>query len=188
LAVRAQLLTRWQASEPQDIEHALESVEWDTLLYFAALFVMVEGMATLGLIRAIGTALVAIVGSVPDENQEALATVLLIWVSALVSSVLDNTAYTATMVSVVITLADPLTENLGGQIELKPLAWALAFGACLGGNGTLIGSSANVVVSGIARIKGHPISFMQFTKIGFPTMLLSCLFATAWLLLRFESY
>jgi Na+/H+ antiporter NhaD/arsenite permease-like protein len=148
---------------------------------------MVEGMATLGLIRAIGAALVAAVGSVPDQNQQVLATILLVWVSALVSSVLDNTAYTATMVSVVVTLADPLTDGLGDQIELKPLAWALAFGACLGGNGSLIGSSANVVVSGIAKLKGHPISFMQFTKVGFPTMLLSCLFATAWLLIRFST-
>lgn len=179
------------ASEPHNVEHALHAVEWETLLYFASLFVMVEGMASLGLIRTIGNGLTDLIASVAPEQQEMVGVVVMLWVSALVSSCLDNTAYTATMVTVVRQLASS-SSGLEGEIRLKPLAWALCFGACLGGNGTLIGSSANIIVQGIAEkhklLEGkEKVTFGGFFKVAFPVMLLSVTFAMAWLLIRFET-
>lgn len=179
------------ASEPHNVEHALDAVEWETLLYFASLFVMVEGMASLGLIRTIGDGLTDLIASVEPEQQELVGVVLMLWVSALVSSCLDNTAYTATMVTVVRQLASS-SSRLEGDVRIKPLAWALCFGACLGGNGTLIGSSANIIVQGIAEkhklLEGkEKVTFGGFFKVAFPVMLLSVTFAMVWLLIRFET-
>jgi Na+/H+ antiporter NhaD/arsenite permease-like protein len=142
------------ASEPQDIEHAIQAIEWETLLYFAGLFVMVEGMTELGLIRAIGEGMIAAVKSADPESQEMVACIIMLWVSAIVSSLLDNTAYTATMVSVVRQMTNPTTSGLDATLRLKPLAWALCFGACLGGNASLNGASANMIVAGIVQRHG----------------------------------
>lgn len=170
------------ASEPHNIEHSLESVEWDTLLFFAALFVMVEGVAEVGLIRAIGDVLSSLIETVDEENQLVLAVVALIWVSAVTSAFLDNIPYTATMVPVIRQLAD---EDDGLGLPLATLAWALCFGACLGGNGTLIGASANIVCSSIAHRHHHKMTFGGFFRISFPFMLLTVTIATAYMLARY---
>lgn len=166
-------------SSPTSIHKDLEVVEWDTLLFFAALFVMVEAMGEVGLIREIGNILTDIIESVPESSRKRVATVLIMWVSALVSGFLDNIPYTATMVPVIKQLS-----RAGLGLELETLAWALAFGACLGGNGSLVGASANIVVAGIAEKAGHHISFMNFLRYGFPSMLVSVAIATGYLLLR----
>ena len=103
---------------------------------------------------------------------------VILWVSALLSAILDNIPFVATMIPLVIAM-----ENSG--VDVTPLWWAISLGACLGGNGTLIGASANVVLSGIANKNGYPITFVQFMKIGIPVLLVSVAISTVYLLIRF---
>nr|AOW69302.1 pink-eyed dilution-like 1 [Savillea parva] len=170
------------ASNPHEIDHALEAVEWDVLLFFAALFVMVEGVAELGFIRFIGGIFQAAIEPANEEDRTIVAITLLIWISAIVSAFLDNIPYTATMIPVIAQLAD---EDDGLGLDLVTLAWALAFGACLGGNGSLIGASANIVVSSIAHRYGHQMSFSKFFKVSFPFMIVSIIMAHAYMLARY---
>ncbi|QDZ23782.1 citrate transporter [Chloropicon primus] len=166
-------------SSPHDIEPALESVEWSTLLFFASLFVMVEAMAEVGLISTIGQAISDLIESVDEKNRLLVAIVIVLWISALVSAFLDNIPYTATMVPIIVQLAS--NEKLG--LDIKPLAWSLCFGACLGGNGSLMGASANIVVAGIADKSGYPLTFTSFFNIGFRVMIVSVTISTAYMLL-----
>ena len=166
-------------SSPHDIEPALESVEWPTLLFFASLFVMVEAMAEVGLIFTIGQAISNLIESVDEDNRLLVAIVLVMWISALVSAFLDNIPYTATMVPIIVQLAS--NEDLG--LDIKPLAWSLCFGACLGGNGSLMGASANIVVAGIADKSGYPLTFTSFFNIGFRVMIVSVTISTVYMLL-----
>ncbi|MDY3954872.1 MAG: hypothetical protein SOY83_05275, partial [Anaerovoracaceae bacterium] len=94
------------------------------------------------------------------------------------SAILDNIPFVATMIPLIISMGD-------SGMDVMPLWWALSLGACLGGNGTLIGASANVVLSGISNKHGYPITFMQYTKLGFPMMILSVAIAMIYLLIRF---
>lgn len=160
-----------------NLEEVLEKVEFGTLLFFAGLFVLMRGLEELGLIKFIGDLTEAMIAGVPSEyNLRLLAAVsLLIWVSAVVSAFVDNIPFTTTMVPVVYQLG---TGSL--NLPLTPLVWALAYGTCLGGNGTLIGASANVVAVGMAEQEGFPISFNDFFKIGFPVMVASVLIAHVW--------
>jgi Na+/H+ antiporter NhaD/arsenite permease-like protein len=160
-----------------DIEEVLEKVEFGTLMFFAALFVLMETLEQLGLIEWIGEETAAIIESVPEGNSRLVAAVcLLIWVSAIVSAFIDNIPFTAAMVPVVYRL------HLS-KLPLTPLLWALAFGTCFGGNGTLIGASANVVTAGLAESQGYPIRFATFLKTGLPVMLLSVFTANIYLLI-----
>eukprot|EP00241_Pyramimonas_parkeae_P000780 CAMPEP_0114240676 /NCGR_PEP_ID=MMETSP0058-20121206/9219_1 /TAXON_ID=36894 /ORGANISM="Pyramimonas parkeae, CCMP726" /LENGTH=974 /DNA_ID=CAMNT_0001353137 /DNA_START=139 /DNA_END=3064 /DNA_ORIENTATION=- len=130
-------------SSGHNVHHDLQAVDWDVLLFFAALFVMVESMGEVGLIRGIGDVLTTLIEAIPADSRVIASTTILIWCSAIISAFLDNIPYTATMVPVIEQLADA-----GIGLKIAPLAWALAFGACLGGNGSLIGASANIVVAG----------------------------------------
>lgn len=131
------------------------NVEWETLLFFVGLFIMVGSLVNLGIIEHVGTLAIEAIG----DNYFGAATGLLFG-SAVVSGIVDNIPYVATMA--------PLTSDLvqSGGAAAQPLWWALALGADLGGNLTAIGASANVVVLGIAKRAGHPISFWEFTKYG----------------------
>ena len=166
---------------PHRIEERLDDVEWTTLVFFAGLFVLIHALEAMGLIRAIADGTSSLIGSTPETSRLLVAVLLLLWVSAIASAFIDNIPYTATMVPVVIALAsDPA---LG--LELAPLAWALAFGACLGGNGTIIGASANVVTAGLAEDAGYPISFNRFFKLGFPIMIVTLVIATAYCVIMY---
>ncbi|XP_062854223.1 P protein [Trichomycterus rosablanca] len=142
----------------QDFEIILHRVEWATLLFFAALFVLMEALAQLQLIDYIGEQTALLIKAVPEDKRLAIAIILVMWVSALASSLIDNIPFTATMIPVLINLSQDEDVNL----PIKPLIFALAMGACLGGNGTLIGASANVVCAGIAEQHGYGFSFMEF--------------------------
>ena len=160
------------ATDRHDLEQPLEHVEWTTLLFFAGLFVLVHALQYLGVISFIGeyvTKGIEMFGSDAEGDVVRLAAAVLIilWVSAIASAFIDNIPYTATMIPVVLQISYEL------NIDLNPLIWALAFGACLGGNGTLIGASANVVTAGMSEEAGYPISFNEFFKAGFPIMILT---------------
>lgn len=156
----------------QDVDDVLGDIEWSSLFFFFGLFILVEGVVRAGIIEGMARGLLSITG--PSLTVNALA---LMWLSAGLSGVVDNIPYTATMI--------PLVQQLGETIPIGPLWWALALGADLGGNFTLVGASANVVVATLAARSGHPISFRYFLKYGSLTTLLSLLLATAYLYLRY---
>ena len=175
------------ATDAHDLEKPLHHVEWTTLLFFAGLFVLVHSLQYIGVIDFIGTyvekAIAAFGDSTTPEGQTtrlAAAILIVLWVSAVASAFIDNIPYTATMIPIVLQIADSLGDYL-----LSPLIWALAFGACLGGNGTLIGASANVVTAGMSEDAGYPISFNEFFKAGFPVMILTTFIVSLYMILVF---
>ena len=168
-------------TSPHHVEEQLDSVEWTTIIFFAGLFIMIHGLQYMGLIEMIAELISDTVSKASEANRLMVAVLLLLWVSAIASAFIDNIPYTATMVPVVIELASD--ETLG--LELGPLAWALALGACLGGNGTIIGASANVVAAGLAEESGNDISFNRFFRTGFPIMILTLLLATVYCVVRY---
>ena len=165
------------ATNPHELEEPLEHVEWTTLLFFAGLFVLVHSLQYMGVIDYIGSFVEKGIESFSEEYRLAAAVVIILWVSAVASAFIDNIPYTATMIPIVLSLSVELDLDLG------PLIWALAFGACLGGNGTLIGASANVVTAGLSEEAGYPISFNEFFKAGFPVMILSTFIVTFYMVL-----
>ena len=156
------------------LEHAMEKVEWTTIFFFIGLFIAVGGLIEVGIIKQIAEYGIQLTGG--DVTQTSL---LILWLSAIVSSFLDNIPFVATMI--------PLIQDMGtmGVSNLEPLWWSLALGACLGGNGTIVGASANLIVAGMAAERGHNISFMNFFKIGFPVMILTILISTVYVYLRY---
>ena len=172
------------ATERHNLEEPLHHVEWTTLLFFAGLFVLVHSLQYMGVINFIGAYVeraIALFGSDTGDGQTirlAAAILIVLWVSAIASAFIDNIPYTATMIPIVL----QISHNLGEYL-LHPLIWALAFGACLGGNGTLIGASANVVTAGMSEEAGYPISFNEFFKAGFPIMLLTTLIVSLYMVL-----
>jgi Na+/H+ antiporter NhaD/arsenite permease-like protein len=154
----------------------LAEVEWETLLFFAGLFILVGSLVKTGVIDILAQALTTAIGdSVP------MAMMLLLWGSALFSAIVDNIPFIATMTPVV----DQMVGGTGAFAGQNGLWWALVLGADLGGNATAIGASANVVVAGIAKRSGHPISFWEFTRYGLVVALVTLGIATPYLLLRY---
>src|SRR5699024_1564145 len=145
----------------QDPEEIILSVEWPTILFFIGLFIVVGGIKKVGIITMLANGLIAVTG-----GNVMLTMLIILWVSAIVSSFLDNIPFVATLIPLILSM-----QSHG--MDVTPIWWALSLGACLGGNGTLIGASANVVLSGISKNNGHPITFGQYFKIGFPMMILS---------------
>ncbi|XP_066478018.1 P protein [Tiliqua scincoides] len=161
-----------------DFEMILNRVEWATLLFFAALFILMEALAHLHLVEYIGEQTALLIKVVPEDQRLTVAIILVLWVSALASSLIDNIPFTTTMIPVLLNLSQDPDVNL----PVKPLIFSLAMGACLGGNGTLIGASANVVCAGIAEQHGYGFSFMEFFRLGFPMMIMSCIIGMCYLL------
>ncbi|MBZ0093654.1 MAG: ArsB/NhaD family transporter [Sulfuricellaceae bacterium] len=161
------LLLRTAGKEAEEQSHTVQKtfaeVEWVTLFFFIGLFVVVAGIEKAGALRWLAQEIVAATGG----HYSATAHTIL-WVSAVLSAVVDNIPFVATMIPVIQNMAPAY-----GAGHLQPLWWALSLGACLGGNGTLIGASANLVVAGIAERSGHPIRFVRFTLMAFPLMLMS---------------
>ncbi|KAG4073033.1 hypothetical protein HA402_009452 [Bradysia odoriphaga] len=166
-------------ADREDMEAVLARVEWSTLLFFAALFILMESLAVLGLIEWIGRQTEGIILACSEESRLAVAILIILWVSAIASAFVDNIPLTTMMVKIAISLS----ENKALGLPLQPLVWALAFGACLGGNGTLIGASANVVCAGVAEQHGYRFTFVEYFKVGFPIMIGSILVATVYLMI-----
>lgn len=156
------------------LDTVLEKVEWTTLFFFIGLFVIVGGLVETGLISTLAKKVISWTG-----GELKATTILVLWMSAIISAFVDNIPLVATMI--------PMIKEMGkiGITNLDPLWWSLSLGACLGGNGTLIGASANLVVAGIASKDGHHISFMEYLKIGFPLMIVSVLISTIYLYIRY---
>lgn len=143
------------------VHKAFGEVEWETIFFFLGLFVLVYGVEHTGVLELVGQKLLDVTGG--DLAQTGM---LVLWASAIISAIVDNIPFVATMI--------PMIESTGhvfGEENLEPLWWALSLGACLGGNGSLIGASANVMVASFAERAGQRISFMKFLALGFPLML-----------------
>ncbi len=152
---------------------ALSEVEWNTLFFFVGLFIMVDAIVQVGIVGGIADA----VANATGGNLPA-ATIAILWFSALVSAIVDNIPYTATAIPVVQQLA-------ATGLPAEPMWWALALGACLGGNLTIVGASANIVVSNVAARDGHPITFFQFFRYGVGVVAASLVISTVYLYLRY---
>jgi len=165
----ATVLMLWGQSDPH---HVLRDIEWTTLFFFVGLFITVEAIVEVGIVETVAQAALNLTG-----GNLTLTSILLIWLSAIVSGIVDNIPYTATMI--------PIVHSLGNSMPVEPLWWSLALGADLGGNATLVGASANVVVASLAERSGHPISFRTFLRYGIVTSLLSLVMASLYVWVRY---
>lgn len=154
------------------LEEVVHSVEWVTIFFFAGLFVLVGGLIDVGVIEALAVKMLEITG-----GNLTFTSLLILWVSGVASATIDNIPFVATMI--------PLVKNLGEQMNVSPEAlnpvwWSLALGACLGGNGTLIGASANLIAAGMSNREGYNLSFAEFVKVGAPITFLSLVISTVY--------
>ncbi|MCQ6558537.1 ArsB/NhaD family transporter [Paenibacillus mendelii] len=156
------------------MEEVMTRVEWTTIFFFVGLFALVSGLIETGVIAELAEKAMELTG-----GELVAASMLILWLSAIASAFLDNIPFVATMI--------PLIQEMGnmGISNLEPLWWSLALGACLGGNGSLIGASANLIVAGMASKEGHPIRFITYLKYGFPLMLLSVGISSIYIYLRY---
>ena len=164
-------------TKESDVEGVFHSVEWVTIFFFAGLFVLVGGLIEVGIIQSIATWMVKVTG-----GNVTFTSFILLWGSGLASAFIDNIPLVATMI--------PMVQNMGTQmgltpVELSTLWWSLALGACLGGNGTLIASSPNLIVASIAAREGTPISFIDFLKVSVPVTLITLAMATVYVYVVF---
>ncbi len=146
------------------IEEAFGLVDWTTIFFFAGLFAIVYGLEEAGVLAMLGQKFIEI-----TDGSIEKAAMLVIWISAFVSTAIDNIPFVATMIPMI----KSMEESMGGREAMMPVWWALSLGACFGGNGSLIAASANVIVAGMATREGHPISFLKFLIWSIPTMLIS---------------
>jgi len=156
----------------QPLESALAGIEWSTLFFFVGLFVMVGALEETGAIGAIADGVAALTGG--NRTAELMG---ITWISAIASGIVDNIPFTATMI--------PVVEQLQGGTGDDAYWWALALGACFGGNFTLVAAAANVAAAGMAERSGRPIGFIEFLKVGVPATLVSLVLATGYILLRY---
>jgi Na+/H+ antiporter NhaD/arsenite permease-like protein len=171
--------------DPHDV---LAEVEWPTIFFFIGLFIVVGGIEETGLMDMIASAVIGVVG-----GNVALAALGLLWFAGISSAIVDNIPAVATLIPLTFSMARLLFPELAGLEDLElaahpsvtPLWWSLALGACLGGNATLVGASANVVAVGIAERRGDRIGFWGFTRIGLPFALVSLIVSSIYVWLRY---
>ncbi|WP_457575009.1 SLC13 family permease [Desulfolithobacter sp.] len=172
----ALLFTYGMVTKKIDLLELIEKdIEWTTLLFFMFLFILVGAVEETGLLDIVADWVLNL-----SHGNLTISIILILWVSAIMSAFVDNIPFTATMLPIVAYL----TQVIPGA-ESGVLWWALAFGACFGGNGTMIGASANVVTIGIAESAGYPMKFIGFMKVAFPYMIISVAIANVWLLLAY---
>ncbi|GAB7386516.1 ArsB/NhaD family transporter [Bacillaceae bacterium] len=167
------------ALQDHEIERVLGSLEWITIFFFIGLFVLVGGLVEIGLIRSMAVQTLEL-----TNGNFAVTVLLILWFSGLASATIDNIPFVATMLPLIQDIGYNLGLDTDGE-EMNVLWWALALGACLGGNGTLFGASANMIVAGLASRYGHGFGYMDFLKVGAPITLLSLLLATLYLIYRY---
>ncbi|MFC1770445.1 SLC13 family permease [Candidatus Margulisiibacteriota bacterium] len=155
-----------------NIEEIFKEVEWSTLFFFIGLFILVGGLEISGIINLIAVKLLNL-----TETTSAM-TITILWISALASTLIDNVPFTATMISVIKSIG-----AMSRNIDIYPLWWALSLGACFGGNGTIIGSAANIVIVSYANKNNYPIRFLDFALVGFPIMIGTIILSTGYLYL-----
>ena len=168
------LLLLTATRDEEKIAKVLSKIEWPAIFFFGGLFILVGALVETGVIRMLAAEAIKATGG----NIEATA-ILILWMSAIASAFIDNIPFVATLI--------PLIQDMGqmGLTNLDPMWWSLALGACLGGNGTLIGASANVVVASMSAQRGRPISFLGFMKIAFPVMIFTIIISNIYVWIRY---
>lgn len=172
-------------SKTQDPHHLLAEVEWPTIFFFIGLFVMVGAVVKVGLISWLSSQMLRL-----TQGNLFATSMLVLWFSAVASAIVDNIPYVATMNPLIIDMAQQIWPHETGlqllqHADLMPIWWSLALGACLGGNATAIGASANVIVVGFAEKAGRPISFLRFMAYGVPITILSVAISTLYIWIRY---
>ena len=171
-----------------DLHHALEKVEWASVFFFVGLFMLIGALEHHEVFEQLGHYLLHLTG-----NDFAITVMLVMWFAAIASAIVDNIPLVIAMLPLLRTMIPVFGQQLGLmddpealrlQVE-EPLYWALALGACLGGNGSLVGASANVVIAQIGHRNKHPIGFIEFAKYGVPTMLVTLVVASGYVWLRY---
>jgi Na+/H+ antiporter NhaD/arsenite permease-like protein len=173
------LLDCWpldRETQTHRLNETFAEVEWITIFFFVGLFIVVAGVEHAGLLRWFADEVLSLTG-----GDLAVTAIAILWASAILSAIIDNIPFVATMIPVIQSMA----PSFGGPEGLLPLWWSLSLGACLGGNGSLIGASANLTVAGIAERAGVPFRFMTFLKYAFPMMLMSVAVSTVYVYLIF---
>ena len=169
-------LPRTFSDQANNCHKTYGEVEWITIFFFIGLFIVVYGVESTGLLEKLAHEVLEVTGG--DMTITALS---ILWVSAIASAVVDNIPFVATM----IPLIEGMGEVMGGSDKLMPLWWSLALGSCLGGNGSLVGASANLIVAGFAERVGHPIRFLPFMLMAFPLMIFSIAISSVYVYFRF---
>ncbi len=172
-------------SKTHEPHHILAEVEWPTIFFFIGLFIIVGGVVKVGLIKWMSLQMLDL-----TQGNLFATSMVIMWFSAFASAIVDNIPYVATMNPLVIDMARQLWPNLSGiqllqHPDLMPVWWSLALGACLGGNGSAIGASANVIVVGMSEKAGRRISFMKFMAYGMPIMIMTVIVSTIYVWLRY---
>lgn len=162
--------------QTENVHKTFGKVEWVTIFFFVGLFIAVKGIEEAGALKLLADRAISLTG-----GDMLLTSMTVLWVSAIVSAIVDNIPFVATMIPLIKSMA----PTFGGAENLMPLWWSLALGACLGGNGSLVGASANLIVAGFAERSGHRIRFLPFMAIAFPLMLLSIVIASVYVYLRY---
>lgn len=160
----------------ENTENMLSLVDWTTIFFFCGLFVIVHGLEVTGVLQILGQWFIDL-----TEGSIKKSVFLILGSSAVLSSAIDNIPFVATMIPMLKTME----PTMGGREAMMPVWWALSLGACFGGNGTLIGASANVIVAGLAQREGHPLSFLRFLIWSIPVMLCSVFIAGIYLYIRY---
>lgn len=158
----------------EDVDQAIQDVEWTTILFFMSLFVVVGGLTETGIIKELASKIID-----ATDGHPMMTMLVLLWASALLSSILDNIPFVATLIPLILAMQ-------ADGMDVTSFWWAISLGACLGGNGTMIGASANVVLSDISTKHGYPITFKSYLKVGMPFMLLSIVISTVFLVVKFD--
>jgi len=169
-------LGRSAEHQSENVLKVYNEIEWITIFFFIGLFIVIGGVEHAGLLKLLADQLLAATGG--DFTVTGMS---VLWSSAVLSAIVDNIPFVATMIPLIKAMA----PAFGGPDGLMPLWWCLSLGACLGGNGTLIGASANLTVAGIAERNGIPFRFMTYTKIAFPLMLIHVAICHAYLMWRY---
>jgi len=169
-------LGRDAEEQTEDVHGSFGEVEWVTIFFFVGLFIVVAGIEHAGLLNILANWVVDFTG-----GDMTITAIMILWVSAVASAVVDNIPFVATMIPMIESMA----STFGGGDNLEPLWWSLALGACLGGNGSLVGASANLIVAGFAERAGHRIKFLPFMLMAFPLMLMSIVIATFYIYFRY---
>jgi Na+/H+ antiporter NhaD/arsenite permease-like protein len=178
-AAALMFLDNWQhhnEKQSENVHRTFSDVEWITIFFFIGLFIVVHGVDVGGLLRLLAGRLVAATG-----GDLASAGYAILWASAFLSAIVDNIPFVATMIPLIKSMA----PAFGGPDKIEPLWWCLSLGACLGGNGTLIGASANLTVAGLAERNGIPFRFTTYTYYGLPMMIVSVAICHLYVWLRY---
>lgn len=165
-----------QEKQSKMVRESLNEVEWITIFFFIGLFILVYGVETTGILESLAHQVIEL-----TNGDKTVTAISILFVSAVASAIVDNIPFVATMIPLIKNMA----ASFGGAEGLVPLWWSLALGACLGGNGTLVGASANLIVAGFAERSGQPIRFLPFMLMAFPMMLATVLISAVYVYLRY---